>query len=328
MSSYTIKSGENLWNIVKSQYKLSNNTEIANKVNEIAKANNIKNANMIFAGQKINLDMGLTIEHEEKKKDIPATDPIKMTQAQMAAKERIGYNNIKSYNDLNTLAQSSVSIFGADTKTEEQKNTAYQEYSQYLLNEYYDENKDGKVTVEEFTNVEYKGAFTTTNLQGQKMDNDIIAQFEQDPEMLKFYDENSDGKISQEEYKKGLEKLNLTPSNNEELNNTIAQRSSNLFARNLDINNDGTISKEELAFFNKNADEMDGTLDGVITNSGESGMFMAITGMNANDVEINRVVNKYLTGQTLTADEQKILERSTNIIRTNMAKAAGINIEG
>mgnify|MGYP005771735857 CR=1 FL=1 len=160
------------------------------------------------------------------------------------------------------------------------------------------------------------------------MDNDIIAQFEQDPEMLKFYDENSDGKISQEEYKKGLEKLNLTPSNNEELNNTIAQRSSNLFARNLDINNDGTISKEELAFFNKNADEMDGTLDGVITNSGESGMFMAITGMNANDVEINRVVNKYLTGQTLTADEQKILERSTNIIRTNMAKAAGINIEG
>ena len=328
MTSYTIKSGENLWNIVKSQYKLSNNTEIANKVNEIAKANNIKNANMIFAGQKINLDMGLTIEHEEKKKDIPATDPIKMTQAQMAAKERIGYNNIKSYNDLNTLAQSSVSIFGADTKTEEQKNAAYQEYSQYLLNEYYDENKDGKVTVEEFTNVEHKGAFTVANLQGQKLDNNVIAQFEQDPEMLKFYDVNNDGKISHEEYTEGLKKAGLAPVNNEELNNTIAQRSGNLFAKNLDMNNDGTISKEELAFFNKNADEIDGELDGVITNAGESGMFMDINKKNAKDVEINKVVNKYLTGQTLTADEQKILEKSTNIIRTNMAKAAGINIEG
>ena len=86
--------------------------------------------------------------------------------------------------------------------------------------------------------------------------------------------------------------------------------------------------QEELAFFNKNADEIDGELDGVITNAGESGMFGAITGMNAADTEINRVVNKYLSGETLTADEQKILEKSTNIIRTNMAKAAGINIEG
>ena len=71
------------------------------------------------------------------------------------------------------------------------------------------------------------------------------------------------------------------------------------------MNADGIISKEEFAFFNENADEVDGAKDGIIKNAGETAMFKAVTGMNAGDKDINRVVNKYFNGETLTADEQK-----------------------
>ena len=54
-------------------------------------------------------------------------------------------------------------------------------------------------------------------------------------------------------------------------------------------------------------------------------MFESFTGMNANNEDINRVVNKYLLGQELSEDEQKILEQSTDIIRKNMGKAAGLD---
>ena len=50
-SEYTVQSGDNLWNIVKDFYNLSDNSDIATKVDEIATYNNIKNPNIIYAGQ-------------------------------------------------------------------------------------------------------------------------------------------------------------------------------------------------------------------------------------------------------------------------------------
>lgn len=335
-TSYSVKSGDNLWNIVKSQFGLTNSTDIANTVNKIAKANNIQNPKHIFAGQKLNLDIGLTAEKTTKpetatsqEKTTAVTDPIAQ-QAQTAANERIGFNNITNYDDLNRLATSSVSIFSSDVKTDEQRQQAYTAYSEQLLKEYYDLNGDGKVTTEEFGKKEAEGSVNALTIQSQKLDQDVITDIETNPEqqtLLNFYDTNKDGKISQEEYEKGLAALGMSTMNNAELNNTISERSGNLFARNLDMNADGIISAQELAFFNQNADEMDGKADGIITNAGESGMFSAITGMNANNPEINRVVNKYLGGETLSADEQKILEESTTTIRTNMKKAAGLDEE-
>ncbi len=334
-TSYSVKSGDNLWNIVKRQFNLTNNADIANTVNKVAKANNIQNQNLIFAGQTINLDIGLTIEKADEQDAASqgntdtAANPITQ-QAQTAANERIGFNNITNYNDLDRLSNSSVSIFSSEVKTDEQRQQAYTAYSEQLLKEYYDLNGDGTVTTEEFGKKEAEGSASALNIQGQKLDNDVITDIETNPEkrdLLEAYDTNDDGKISQEEYQAGLASLGLQPMNNEELNQTISERSGNLFARNLDMNGDGIISAQELAFFNKNADEMDGKADGVITNAGESGMFSAVTGMNANNQEINRVVNKYLSGETLTADEQKILEQSTITLRTNMKKAAGLDEE-
>ena len=50
---YLVQKGDNLWNIAKNRYNLSDNADIANKVNEIAKYNNIEDANLIFDGQTI-----------------------------------------------------------------------------------------------------------------------------------------------------------------------------------------------------------------------------------------------------------------------------------
>lgn len=47
---YTVQSGDNLWNIVKDFYNLTDNTAIATKVDEIATYNNIENPSIIYAG--------------------------------------------------------------------------------------------------------------------------------------------------------------------------------------------------------------------------------------------------------------------------------------
>ena len=246
----------------------------------------------------------------------------------LAASQRISLNNLKTYADLNALSKSSIKIWGDDVKTDSQKKQAYTEYSEELLLQYYDLNHDGSVTVDEFAKVEGDGSLTALNLQGQKIDDDARLAAEKEPSLLTFYDKDKDGHISKDEYEKGLAEMDLSTYNNPVLNKTVATRSANLFAQNLDFNGNGKIDAKELAFFNENADAIDGAQDGVIKNAGESGMFGAVTGSNASNPEFNRVVNKYLQGETLTAEEQQILEQCQATIRKNMGKAAGINIEG
>ena len=51
ITEYTVQSGDNLWNIVKDFYNLSDNSDIATKVDEISTYNNIENPSIIYAGQ-------------------------------------------------------------------------------------------------------------------------------------------------------------------------------------------------------------------------------------------------------------------------------------
>ena len=52
---YTVQNGDNLWNIVVKYYNLSDETVIANKVNELAEYNNIEKPSMIYVGQEIKM---------------------------------------------------------------------------------------------------------------------------------------------------------------------------------------------------------------------------------------------------------------------------------
>lgn len=299
MGEYTVKTGENLWNICKNFYNLKSNTEIAKKVKEVASKNSLKNGgNLIFAGQKIKLDdSGNSATSKGKQQGAREYS----TEVTKAVTDKINFNNITTYDDITRLESSSVSIFGSNIQTDEQKNGAYTDYSQKLLLDYYDENHDGIVTIEEFAKREQKGGETTMDLTNKKLNDDVIAMGGQPME------------ISDEE--QAQQKL-------------ISQRSANLFAQNLDINGNGQIDAAELAFFNKIADGLDGKEDGVIYASNESQMFQSVTGMNADNKSYNEVVNKYLLGQTLTAEEEQILKQSQQAIRSALGKASGINIEG
>lgn len=48
---YTVQSGDNLWNIVREYYNLSDDTDITDKVVALAQYNNIENPSLIYAGQ-------------------------------------------------------------------------------------------------------------------------------------------------------------------------------------------------------------------------------------------------------------------------------------
>ena len=51
ITEYTVQSGDNLWNIVKDFYNLTDNSDIVTKIDEIATYNNIENPSIIYAGQ-------------------------------------------------------------------------------------------------------------------------------------------------------------------------------------------------------------------------------------------------------------------------------------
>ena len=55
ITTYIVQRGDNLWNIVKEYYNLESNSEIANKVSEIATYNNLENPNMIYEGQELKM---------------------------------------------------------------------------------------------------------------------------------------------------------------------------------------------------------------------------------------------------------------------------------
>lgn len=294
MSEYTVKSGENLWNICKREFKLSNNTDIANKVNEIAKSNGISNANNIFIGQKINLGTTNPVVNNGEQKNYS-------NEINQAVANKIKYNNLQTYDDITRLEASSVSIFGADIKTDEQKNNAYTDYSSKLLIDYYDDNGDGVVSVEEFQAKEQAGGLKANDLTFDKLNADAIAM--------------------------GGKAMSISDEEKNQYN-LIAQRTANLFAQNLDINNNGMIDANELAFLNKYADGLDGKEDGVIYASNESVMAQSIMGTNAENKKYNEVINKYLLGQTLTVEEEQILKEAQSTIKKSLSKASGINIEG
>lgn len=293
MAEYTVRSGDNLWNICKREFKLTNNTDIANKVNEVIKANGITKPELLQVGQKIKIDFTQSSTEQKKYSE----------EVNKAVADKINYNNIQTYSDIERLENSSISIFGSNTIADGTQNQAYNDFSEKYLLDCYDINNDGTVTEEEFAQVEQR-------------DNENLKKV-----MNEFLDQQSISMDGQ-----ALE----LPEEVMQAINAPANTSANLFAQNLDFNDNGKIDVEEFAFFNKMADGLDGQYDGVITSDSETKMFNAITGARSgtSNAEYNRVIDKYLKGETLTPDEQKTLEEAQKTIKASLRKASGLNFEG
>jgi len=182
--------------------------------------------------------------------------------------------DVKNAQDLDNLQNFSVSIFSADTQTAEQRKQAYLDYSEKLLNDYYDINKDGKVTQEEF---------------------------------------------AQREMEDGKKEMQITGEYDPEIDKDKFARPANLFAKNMDANGDGVISKEELAYFEEHADHLDGKLDGNISYAGEKAMVPFVLGTNKNDKLpiLKEITEKYLRGADLTPQEQQVMDMYTEVYRKN-----------
>ena len=96
------------------------------------------------------------------------TNPQTKAQIEAAVRQRIANADIKSYDDIDKLAASSVQIFGSEVTSDSKKIAAYTDYSKQLLQEYYDLNHDGTVTVEEFAKKEEDGAYKAGVLTAQQ----------------------------------------------------------------------------------------------------------------------------------------------------------------
>lgn len=67
---YTIKSGDNLWNIVRNNYKCENNSEINDRIKQIIQDNDLGDGNLIFKGQQISLpDDEFSIQNANRLED-------------------------------------------------------------------------------------------------------------------------------------------------------------------------------------------------------------------------------------------------------------------
>ncbi len=135
MGEYEVKKGDNLYNIAKNQYKLNDKKQIMNKVNDIAKKNNLKNANLIFSGQKLDLS------EELKLNSVSLTNP--ETKETKTLKDNTGNTNYYRAN----------SVFGdIATKPDEYKDQTFEESNLRKLTQSTKEVEDVVVDVSpEFT---------------------------------------------------------------------------------------------------------------------------------------------------------------------------------
>ena len=314
MPVHNIVSGDTLWGIVKKNYNLTNNTDIANMVNKVAKANGISNPDKIYAGKTIQL-----VDVQEKNEDTfvrttndestsqggavknvsnPMSSKDDKTQVtakeennnntevsptvQKAIDEKLTSKDLKSYEDINKAENTTVNLF-AQNATDEEKEKAYTDFSNGILKSY-NADGDGTVTVEEFAQKEYADNIKASELTVEKFGGEVSEQ-----------------------------------------NKLASQRLGNIFAQNLDINQNGKIDTEEMNFFNKTADAMDGQQDGQISTAYEKVLFSSIIGTNVDNKELQAVTEKYFEGIQLTDEEQKIFDEGMKTINKSMRDMSGID---
>ena len=322
MGVHNVVRGDTLWGIVKNNYNLTNNTEIANMVKKVADANGIDEPDLIYAGTTIKLvDIQETpgdtfqrtttpetdaAEDVEELTDVEETEAAEETtvvtetetaeEAEQSQNQNTGVSetvqqaintkneskNIETYDDIERAENTTVNLFASDA-TDTEKDKAYTDFSNGILKTY-DADNDGTVTVEEF---------------------------------------------AQKEYDDGLQVYNLTSSEfgGEEADESAQlslQRFGNMFAQSLDINQNGKIDTAEMNFFNRMADELDGAKDGQISAVFESAAFNTFIGLDSADLNFSTVTQKYYGGGQLTEEEQKIFDEGMQDINKTMREQSGL----
>lgn len=230
--SYTIQSGDNLWNIAKQQYNLTNNQDIQAKIEEIAKANNITDVNTIISGTTLNLP---GIGSSQDTSGSVFTDWVN---------SKNNYNNFLTGQDVDNFQMFDYYSLG---NTPEERGEKYgqeiENFAQNYINQY-DLNGDKKLDFNEFINIQkesYEGLFgEELNLSNTDLLYMLKSQFDQ----LGSLDESdkttndSDEKYVDEAGFKSL----LGLDSNEDIDQYMAE---------FDTDGDGLISFDEYKKYNE-----------------------------------------------------------------------------
>lgn len=168
---YTIKQGDNLWNISGGNW---------DKINKICMANNIQNPDCIFAGNTIDISC-LSDSFSSETNDDNAYNITKGQEYRKWLASEENQNKLLSGN-INDIPEFEAFSFNRndvkDKPVQEQINTYFNKMSEFagsVIDTVDDDEKDGKLNFGEFVNLSSDGQF---NEQQLKEASDIIAKYD------------------------------------------------------------------------------------------------------------------------------------------------------
>lgn len=284
--SYTIQSGDTLWNIAKQQYNLTSDRDIQAKIAEIAKENNITDINTIISGNSITL---------------PGLDSSQNTSGSIFsdwANSNNNYNNFLNGGKVDDFQMFDYQSLGS---TPEERGEKYgqeiEKFAQNYINQY-DSNGDKSLDFNEFVNMQME-SFEDMFGESPDLNNELLTMFgeqfsqlssinndekyideyglksllglNQNADVDKYidkYDTDGDGKLSFEEYKKYNEETykNLYGQEIDWDSNSLLEQVEENFNRASTQNlSAATIDAKEFAAFFGVVDGQDGLVDGSMT---------------------------------------------------------------
>ncbi len=165
---YQIKSGDCLWNIVKENYNCASNKEIQDTINQIAKANDIKDPNLIYANTQIVLPASAMAKFKEQNKGDSFSSTTRADNFDEWTNSEENYDkNIKGEKvDDFKMFDFNASTYSSDLK----------EFSQEYVNKY-DQDKDGQWNQSEFINMATNGKDSYNSLVMAKVTNTFLSLF-------------------------------------------------------------------------------------------------------------------------------------------------------
>ncbi len=144
--NYTIASGDCLWNIAKNNYDCKSNSEIIQVIQDIAKENDIKDINVIYAGASINLpetDQFISSKNTEIEEEKTRADKFDdWTNSEANCEAALNGEEVDEFE----MFDIDLSTYSSDLK----------DFSQEYIDKF-DEDGDGAWNLQEFTNMASAG---------------------------------------------------------------------------------------------------------------------------------------------------------------------------
>lgn len=151
MADYSIKSGDCLWNIVKSNYDVKSNKEINEIIDLISKENELENPGLIYAGSNLVLpETDSFIRTTQDTEDVQdetqdATEKTKADELQ----EWNSYDNAIKYSNGEEIEEFQMFDALGENMSDKEYFAALQSFSQSFIDKY-DSNDDGLMDETEF----------------------------------------------------------------------------------------------------------------------------------------------------------------------------------